>query len=74
MAEELPKEISISLPGRGGQFLYQISQIDQKINLTMVFSINKALFLPEEYQALKNFFDLVINKQAEQVVLKKKTT
>ncbi|MCX6221284.1 MAG: DUF3857 and transglutaminase domain-containing protein [Bacteroidia bacterium] len=74
MAEELPKEISISLPGRAGQFMYQISQMDQKINLTMVFSINKTLFLPDEYQALKNFFDLVINKQAEQVVLKKKTT
>lgn len=73
-AEELPKQISISLPGRGGQFMYQISQMDQKINLTMVFSINKVLFLPDEYQALKNFFDLVINKQAEQVVLKKKTT
>ena len=59
---------------KGGQFQYQISQTDQKIIVNMVLTISKPLFLPEEYSALKNFFDLVVNKQAEQIVLKKKTT
>jgi len=48
--------------------------VDQIILVNMVFTINKTLFLPDEYATLRNFFDLVINKQAEQIVLKKKTT
>ena len=74
IAEELPKNLALTLDGKGGQFQYQVSQDDQKIMVNMVLSINKTLFLPAEYLSLKNFFDLVINKQAEQVVLKKKTT
>jgi len=74
IVDELPKNLVLSLEGKGGQFQYQISQTDQKIIVNMVLTISKPLFLPEEYTALKNFFDLVVNKQAEQIVLKKKTT
>ena len=72
--EEVPKNISYALDGRGCQFQYQVTQIDQKILVTMALFVNKTLFLPSEYPSLRNFFDLVINKQAEQLVLKKKTT
>lgn len=72
VAEELPKTLSLTMEGKGGFFQYEILQSDQKINVNMVFTIGKTLFLPAEYPSLKKFFDMVINKQAEQIVLKKK--
>jgi hypothetical protein len=72
--EELPKNITYLMEEKGGQFQYQVSQLGSKVVINMVFSINKATFLPSEYTSLKHFFDLVINKQSEQIVLKKKTT
>jgi hypothetical protein len=73
VVEDIPKNVSISLEDRGGQFLYQISRTEQSIMVNMVVMFNKTLFLPEEYPSLKNFFDLMINKQSEQIVLKKKS-
>jgi len=33
--------------------------------------INKNMFLPNEYDQLKEFFRLMVSKHAEQIVLKK---
>ena len=69
--EELPKNISMAMEGKAGQFQYQITQVDNKILLNYRLSLDKVIFVPSEYQALKNFYNLVINKQAEQIILKK---
>jgi hypothetical protein len=45
--------------------------MDNRIILNLRFSIDKSLFLPEEYKNLKEFFDLIVAKEAEQIVLKK---
>jgi hypothetical protein len=71
--EELPKGNSISLPEKGGRFQYQVSQVGNKIVVNFRLSIDKALFIPSEYPGLKEFYNLVINKQAEQIILKKTT-
>ncbi|MCX6239946.1 MAG: DUF3857 domain-containing protein [Bacteroidia bacterium] len=71
--EELPKSKSLALPEGGGRFQYQVIQIDNKIVLNFRLSIDKPLFIPSEYPYLKEFFNLVINKEAEQIILKKTT-
>lgn len=71
--EGLPKNESFLLDDKGGQFIYQISHVDNKIVLNYRFTIDKTLFLPSEYETLKNLYNLVINKQAEQIILKKTT-
>ena len=43
------------------------------IQVMSKFNINKTMFLPEEYLALKRFYNQIIAKHAEQIVLKKKT-
>ncbi len=70
-AEGLPESKSFVMEGKGAQFLYQISQVENKIVLNLRFSIDKTQYIPSEYQALKTFYDLVVNKQAEQIILKK---
>jgi hypothetical protein len=37
-----------------------------------MLQVNKSLFMQEEYPDLREFYSLVVAKQAEQIVLKKK--
>lgn len=69
--EELPKPGSYLLPGNKARFIYSANEIGGFINLIVKFTVNKSIFLPTEYPNLKAFFNQVIAKQAEQVVLKK---
>ncbi len=71
--EELPKSASLAMAENGGKFQYQAAQVDNKIILNFRFSIDKTLFVPSEYQNLKEFYNLVIKKEAEQIILKKTT-
>jgi len=73
LVEELPKSKSLVMEGKAGQFQYQVSQVGNKILLNYRFAIDKTLFIPSEYPTLQKFFNLVINKQAEQIILKKTT-
>ena len=73
VVEELPQNKYLTLENKGGQFQYGVSQVGDKILVNFNFAINKPMFLPEEYLMLRSFYDLVINKEAEQIVLKKKT-
>jgi len=69
--EELPKTKQIALPEKGGSFSYSIKVQGGKIMVLSQFKILKHQFLPEEYQALKEFYNIIIDKHAEQIVLKK---
>jgi hypothetical protein len=69
--EELPQSKSFALPEKGGSFVYQVAKEGDKVTLSLRLSIDKPLFLPTEYAILKSFFDIVINKQSEQIILKK---
>jgi hypothetical protein len=68
--EELPKSLSIQLDEKGGTYSYQASQVGDKIVVNQRFTIDKALFLPADYEKLKAFYNALVNKQAEQIVLK----
>jgi ATP-dependent DNA ligase len=48
-------------------------QIGNTVSVTSNFQINKNLYVQgEEYANLREFYNQVISKQAEQIVLKKK--
>ena len=59
------------MPEKGGKFSYSVKIQGNKILVLSQFKISKNLFLPTEYQALKEFYNIVVAKQSEQVVLKK---
>ncbi len=71
--EETPEDVTYSLPEKAGFFSYSIKLTDGAINVIQQLRINKSFFGAEEYEALKQFYDLIVNKHAEQIVLKKKT-
>lgn len=69
--ESLPKPISIKLPDNSISVTYNILSSGNKIKMEYHLDVRKILFLPEEYAGLKEFYDQVVKKHAEQVILKK---
>ena len=71
--ETLPKQISISMPDKVISFSYLISQHDNRIQVLRKFIIQKTTFLPSEYKDLKEFYNQIVLKESEPIVLKKIT-
>ncbi len=70
---EMPKPTKVVTPDKMALFTFQASNMGQVIQLQSKLKIDKTLFLPDEYEGLKSFYDYVVKKQAEQIVLKRKT-
>ncbi len=70
--EELPESVTYSLPNGGGSYSYRIQEIDGNIQVLVRFTINRLMFLPQEYPNIREMFNLILAKQEERVVLKKK--
>lgn len=72
VVDELPKQMLAKLDEEGQSFFeYRISHSGNIISFRTRIKINRALFLPEEYPLLREFFNLVVKKQNEQIVFKK---
>lgn len=69
--EELPQSKSFALGEKGGSFIYKIMQTDNIVSFSMRLNIDKTLFLPDEYKFLQEFFNIIVAKESEQIVLKK---
>ncbi|MGF6847588.1 hypothetical protein QFZ51_002823 [Chitinophaga sp. W3I9] len=72
IVDEMPKSAAANYNGDEGLFQYLIQQTENHIQLRCRVKLNKANFGPEEYPTLRDFYDLVVKKEAEQIVLKKK--
>ncbi|MBM3416740.1 MAG: transglutaminase domain-containing protein [Bacteroidetes bacterium] len=71
--DELPKSMMLKLnEGNHGFFEYRVSQSGNNISFRSRIKIGRAYFHPDEYEMLREFFNLVVKKQAEQIVFKKK--
>jgi hypothetical protein len=71
--DELPKQLVVRLnENDDGMFEYRISESNGTISLRSRLRIKRSLFLPEEYEMLREFFNLIVKKHSEQIVLKKK--
>jgi hypothetical protein len=71
--DELPKSMKLKLNEEGeGYFEYMIAQSGRIISLRSRIKMNRATFQPEEYETLREFFNMVVAKQKEQIVFKKK--
>lgn len=69
--EEVPKSARVKLNEDEGMFEYLVAKDETSIQLRSTIRLNKANFLPEDYQTLRDFFAYVVKKHGEQIVLKK---
>jgi hypothetical protein len=72
IVDDLPKPKIIGLPGNAGKYTYSVSLSGSTINIISSLQINKSIFTQEEYPNLREFYNQMLAKQAEQIVLKKK--
>ena len=69
--ETLPLPKAVAMPENLGSFKYNISNNGNQIQILYTLDINKAVMDSQYYEALKNFFKEIVNKQTEKIVLKK---
>ncbi|MBV7531482.1 transglutaminase domain-containing protein [Chitinophaga sp. sic0106] len=72
VVDELPKSSIVKFNDDEGIFQYLIQEAGGRIQMRSRIKFTKATFLPEDYASLREFYDVVVKKQAEQIVLKKK--
>ncbi len=68
---ELPKTIVIKSPDNSIKFSYSSSVLNNVVNLSCKFNIGKTIYLPEDYPVLRELYNQIVTKEAEQIVLKK---
>ncbi|UOR03989.1 DUF3857 domain-containing protein [Hymenobacter aerilatus] len=71
--EEMPKPLVVDLPDNGGRFMYSISPSENSLQIMTRMNLRKTVYSAEEYAALRDFYSRLLAKQAEQIVLKKKS-
>ncbi len=73
VVDELPQSLLVKLNEQeDGLFEYRISQSGDNISLRSRIRFKRSFFMPDEYETLREFFNLIVKKQAEQIVFKKK--
>lgn len=58
-----PKNMSLSLPNRDARYIYIIRENEGVLSVQISCTLNKPLFMPEEYLDLKEFFSQIIQSQ-----------
>ncbi len=69
--ESLPAAQRLVSEDKSFQFTYSISNLGNTIQVVHDFSINKTMFLPDEYDMLKTLYASILNKHNEKIVLKR---
>ena len=67
----LPESISLKLPGSSATFTCKSTVTEGKITVMYKMNINKSEFVQTEYADLREFYNQVVAKQAEPIVLKR---
>src|SRR4030095_3284352 len=69
---ELPASTKVNFDEEGRSFFeYIVENAGGVISFRTRVKIHRSYFLPDEYKILHDFFDLVVSKQSEKIVLKK---
>ena len=70
---EIPKPAVVNMPDGGGRFLYSVSAATPGlVQLTSRLTLGKSSYAAEEYVHLREFYRLMLQKQGEKLVIRKK--
>jgi len=71
--EFLPEPISMTLIENFGTFKFNISNNGNQIQVVSNFDINTFMIPANHYGALREFYEMMVNKHLEKIILKKKS-
>lgn len=69
--DEVPESKLITLPENTARYVFNTTVNGDMITVTSMLFINKAIYTQLEYPNLREFYNQVVAKQAEQIILKK---
>ena len=69
--DEMPEPIALNLLDNKAYYTYTVAQEGNRIQILVKLNVKNTMFLPHEYTYLKDFFNQIISKEEEQIVLKK---
>lgn len=69
--ETIPETLNIAIPKNQGSFQYLVNVSGNTIQVSSQLSISTHIIASNYYKELKAFYDMVINKQLEKIVLVK---
>ncbi len=69
--DEMPQGKVYTLPENAAKFTFNVGKNGNQIMITSMLQINRSIFSQEEYPSLREFYNMIVAKQAEQIVLKK---
>lgn len=68
---QIPDPFYLTLPEKAGHYRYNIQVAKNKVQFICDFKINKPVFSEKEYLAIKEFYNQMVAKEAEKIVLKR---
>ncbi len=66
-----PNDYSMALENKGGRYLTQVLLTDNVLSFSQLLAFNQAIYPPESYFALKEFFSRIIQQEKIDVVLRR---
>jgi hypothetical protein len=73
IVDELPESAVIKYNDEGdGYFEYKVFRSETDITIRSRVVFKRTYYQPEDYEVLREFFNMIVKKQNEQIVLKKK--
>ncbi|MDB4334831.1 DUF3857 domain-containing protein [bacterium] len=69
--DEVPEKMVIGLPNKSAKYVFVAEILGKTIKLSNQLMINRTIFAGNEYPSLRKFNEMIVTKEAEQVVLKK---
>jgi hypothetical protein len=73
VAVELPQNVLLGLPNEAGHFRRLVEVEGNLLQVTSQLVISQARFAPEEYHALREFYDRIAAAHAEVITIKRET-
>lgn len=71
--DEVPQRASVALPNSAGILRYLVGVEGNVLTISMKMTMQQSLFTGVDYPALREFFAQIVEKEGQQIVLKKTT-
>ena len=68
---EIPKSLKMKMPDNSASFMYNVSVLGNIINISSKLNINTEIVTTAEYKNFKEFYNQIVAKHAEPIILKK---
>ncbi|WP_299049829.1 transglutaminase domain-containing protein [uncultured Polaribacter sp.] len=69
--EKLPEPLAIGMPNNMGIFKYQVRKMGNRIKTSCVLEFKTPTIAPQYYPYLKEFYNQIVKKESEKIVLSK---